>query len=577
MTALFAGAAVYRILVGCQPFSGMGNHHGQKAAYGGDYEAQRHWMEITWNLPGGIGSWYWYDLQYWGLDYPPLTAYVSYLCGALSHYLVGPHSVALDSSRGYEGHKSFMRATVLVTDLTIYGTAVWAWIQRRQRRQGRLDNNFDAAISTVAAFALPMLHPAIVLIDHGHFQYNTTALGLSLWSFYYLTNHSNDGHKPSSLSSDTDRSYYMAAVLFCLALNFKQMTLYYAPAVFAYLLGDCCGRSTVRRAGQQFVTLGAVVLTVFTLLWLPFVWYGPDGTSYMERLLHVLRRIFPLNRGLFEGKVANIWCALSVRPVKIRDRIPAPFQPLAALILTLVAILPSCIRLFQLGYQMQQQSQQQKKNKISFNSFSQHRPPTSSSSSVLLWGMTSCALSFFLASFQVHEKSLLMALAPASLLLVEQHDTTPFLRWLVLFGTWTLWPLLTVDRLQTAYWCTMTIFIVALALKDQALVLQLLSNGNGNGTGDPLVSSHNQTDGLFWKISRVGFYLLAGLLHGLEVVVRLPNNLPDLFPVLWSVVGCAGLSVAYLYTIWQLYYCYSTTTTTPRQQPPPQQSKAKSQ
>jgi alpha-1,3-glucosyltransferase len=47
----------------------------------GDYEAQRHWMELTIHLP--IREWYTYDLQYWGLDYPPLTAYVSWLCGML--------------------------------------------------------------------------------------------------------------------------------------------------------------------------------------------------------------------------------------------------------------------------------------------------------------------------------------------------------------------------------------------------------------------------------------------------------------------------------------------------------------
>jgi alpha-1,3-glucosyltransferase len=45
----------------------------------GDYEAQRHWMEITLHLP--LKQWYFYDLHYWGLDYPPLTAYVSWLCG----------------------------------------------------------------------------------------------------------------------------------------------------------------------------------------------------------------------------------------------------------------------------------------------------------------------------------------------------------------------------------------------------------------------------------------------------------------------------------------------------------------
>ena len=47
----------------------------------GDYEAQRHWMEITTGL--AMSEWYFYDLQYWGLDYPPLTAYHSWLLGKM--------------------------------------------------------------------------------------------------------------------------------------------------------------------------------------------------------------------------------------------------------------------------------------------------------------------------------------------------------------------------------------------------------------------------------------------------------------------------------------------------------------
>lgn len=52
----------------------------------GDFEAQRHWMEITTHLP--ISQWYFYDLPYWGLDYPPLTAYHSWLLGKMSVALV---------------------------------------------------------------------------------------------------------------------------------------------------------------------------------------------------------------------------------------------------------------------------------------------------------------------------------------------------------------------------------------------------------------------------------------------------------------------------------------------------------
>ena len=47
----------------------------------GDFEAQRHWMEITKHLP--VSKWYFYELEWWGLDYPPLTAYHSWVLGVL--------------------------------------------------------------------------------------------------------------------------------------------------------------------------------------------------------------------------------------------------------------------------------------------------------------------------------------------------------------------------------------------------------------------------------------------------------------------------------------------------------------
>lgn len=42
-----------------------------------------------------------FNLGYWGLDYPPLTAYVSWACGMIST-LVEPASMVLGLSRGYE-------------------------------------------------------------------------------------------------------------------------------------------------------------------------------------------------------------------------------------------------------------------------------------------------------------------------------------------------------------------------------------------------------------------------------------------------------------------------------------------
>ena len=55
----------------------LGPHSGENTPpMYGDYEAQRHWMEITVNTPPN--EWYQNttdnDLNYWGLDYPPGSA-----------------------------------------------------------------------------------------------------------------------------------------------------------------------------------------------------------------------------------------------------------------------------------------------------------------------------------------------------------------------------------------------------------------------------------------------------------------------------------------------------------------------
>ena len=210
---LFGFAAVLRILVGFSFHSGQGNYHGSRKAYGGDYEAQRHWMEITYHKQ--IGDWYWYDLEYWGLDYPPLTAYVSYICGWLSHSLVGPETVALESSRGYEdpNHKAFMRSTVLFLDLLIYGSAVWysSTYHHNHHQRQQTDPKMEQH-QWIWTVLIALCQPAIVLIDHGHFQYNTVALGLALSAMFAITR-------------DTFSSCLRGSLLFCLALNFKQMSL----------------------------------------------------------------------------------------------------------------------------------------------------------------------------------------------------------------------------------------------------------------------------------------------------------------------------------------------------------------
>lgn len=49
------------------------------------------------------------------------------------------------------------------------------------------------------------------------------------------------------------RHYFLGSVAFCASLNHKQMTLYFAPAIFAHLLGICIKQgSNWKRVGYSF-------------------------------------------------------------------------------------------------------------------------------------------------------------------------------------------------------------------------------------------------------------------------------------------------------------------------------------
>ena len=181
----------------------------------GDYEAQRHWMELTTNLP--VADWYRNttdnDLQYWGLDYPPLTAYHSYVVGVASRAWE-PASMQLHTSRGYESfsHKVFMRGTVLLFDVLTLIPALWLLFTSYYRYVNRGVRQWY--------LLLILSWPGLLLIDHGHFQYNCIMLGLVLFAAHAAI-HCN---------------LLLSSLLFTLALNFKITALYYSLPFFVVLL-----------------------------------------------------------------------------------------------------------------------------------------------------------------------------------------------------------------------------------------------------------------------------------------------------------------------------------------------------
>lgn len=136
------------------------------------------------------------------------------------------------------------------------------------------------------AAVLILMQPALIMIDHAHFQFNSVMLGLTLLSIdCFLTRH-----------------YVLGSVFFCASLGFKQMALYYSPAIFAFLLGRCFSE---KNGIVLFVKLGLTVVVTFGIMFSPWL-------KSLDDIQQVIIRVFPVARGLYEDKVANVWCAINV-------------------------------------------------------------------------------------------------------------------------------------------------------------------------------------------------------------------------------------------------------------------------
>eukprot|EP00455_Lapot_gusevi_P050951 TRINITY_DN7494_c0_g1_i2.p1 TRINITY_DN7494_c0_g1~~TRINITY_DN7494_c0_g1_i2.p1 ORF type:complete len:499 (+),score=114.55 TRINITY_DN7494_c0_g1_i2:110-1606(+) len=452
LVALFA--ILVRYSVSLNPYSGF-----QKPPMHGDYEAQRHWMEITINLP--LSEWYFNttqnNLQYWGLDYPPLTAYHSWIMGKIAAWYE-PGLVALQSSHGYETvtSKIFMRLTVIVSDVIFFFSAVFYFCRSFYRNK-----TFSEQI---LAFLLILLHPTFILIDHGHFQYNCVCLGLTL---------------AAAAAIVSDRPF-VASVCFCLALCFKQMALHFAPAFFFFLLGQALQLSSWPSRVLRVGWLGVVVIATMGVCFAPFL-------TSVESFTQVLHRMFPFARGLYEDKVANFWCATALI-FRWKERFALQSTVRMSFWTTILLLLPSGLNVL--------------------------RYPTKRR---FLYALISSCLCFFLFSFQVHEKTILLTMTCVMCLCLEHTYLTT---WLGAISIFSMYPLLQKDGLTLAY-----------------VVLQVFSGWLGFSLSEP-------PSPLFSRLSKVSL-LGCIVLHVAEKVLPRHPRYPDIFLYLYSMYSALHFMIAF--------------------------------
>lgn len=152
----------------------------------------------------------------------------------------------------------------------------------------------SSASSRPACHALALsilLSPALLIIDHIHFQYNGFLYGILILSLVFMQEQS---------------SMLLGGLFFAVLLCFKHIYLYLAPAYFVYLLRAHClhpGSIFYIRYEKSF-KLAIGLIGVFGLCFGPFLYWG--------QLDQLLTRLFPFSRGLCHSYWApNFWALYS--------------------------------------------------------------------------------------------------------------------------------------------------------------------------------------------------------------------------------------------------------------------------
>jgi alpha-1,3-glucosyltransferase len=138
-------------------------------------------------------------------------------------------------------------------------------------------------------------------------------------------------------------------------------------------------------------------------------------------------------------------------------------------------------------------------------------------------------MSFFLFSFQVHEKTILLPLLPMTLLLSGSSPESSVFAWGVLannVGVFSMWPLLKRDGLAVQYVATLVLWNRLIGYNPLRL--------QKNSVVRPL---------------SIAVYAACAILHTLELIVQPPRRYPDLFPVLNVLISTPVFVLVWLWSI----------------------------
>lgn len=413
-----------------------------------DFDVHRNWLAITSSLP--LKDWYFESTSQWTLDYPPFFAYFEYFLSTLV-----PQVVKEDGCLEILEVGQYSFPTIAFQRLTVIGSEIWLFFMLQWYVNSTESHAKQRSFVVASSIALS---PGFLIIDHIHFQYNGFLFGFIV----------------GSIVAVRQQRYLLCGAFFAVALCFKHIFLYLAPAYFFFLLGSYGINKKAQAANPltwfnigSLVKLGSVVVSIFALAFGPFVYYN--------QIPQLLTRLFPFSRGLTHAYWApNAWALYSFLDkilAQLCIHVPAfsnvmtwfGFSNLSKeLILNKLAISSNTKGLVQ---------------DVSFTILP-NVPPKATfvltlfyqlqavvpllfapSYASFLGALTLCGYASFLFGWHVHEKAIMLVIIPFSFLVVNDRRFLSGFLVLVSAGYTSLFPLLFTSELwllKTLYtyvWC----------------------------------------------------------------------------------------------------------------------------
>ncbi|QBZ63880.1 hypothetical protein PoMZ_05571 [Pyricularia oryzae] len=391
-----------------------------------DFEVHRNWLAITHSLHPW--QWYYERTSEWTLDYPPFFAYFEWVLSQVAR-LVDPAMLRIKNLE-YDSWQTiyFQRWTVIVTELfLVYALQlVIATLRFVDSTSGSHRRAAHAAAISI------LLSPALLIIDHIHFQYNGVMYGLLI----------------ASLSLARTKSGLLGSgFIFAALLCMKHIYAYLAPAYVVFLLRAYClhPKSIFRIQFFNCLKLGGGILAIVVAAFGPFAVKG--------QMQQVLSRLFPFARGLCHAYWApNVWAMYS-----FMDRVliiaapklglPVKSEALASVTRGLIgdssfAVLPNITprMCFVLTLVFQALPLVRLFKKPTWDNF--------------VGAVTLCGYASFLFGWHVHEKAILLVIIPFSLIALKDRRYLSAFRPLAVAGHVSLFPLLFTPAefpIKTAY------------------------------------------------------------------------------------------------------------------------------